>query len=79
MKENKIQTKCVNSAYADTTDYDLLAKGNDYIEVTEWWNNEGYVIHICKQNTSGDYSDEFINLTCGQFDAIKHCIKQLNK
>jgi hypothetical protein len=78
MKKDKIQTKCVNSAFVDTAVYDIMARNNDFIEVTEWHNQEGYLIHLCKQQTSGDYEDKYINFTIGEFEAIKTLIKQLH-
>lgn len=49
------------------------SKRGDYVEVTEWTNGEGYDIEIdTKTHTH-------IQLTIGQFEAIKKCIKILNK
>lgn len=79
MKKDKIQTKCVNSASVDTSVYDIMARENDFIEATEWSNGEGYVIHMCKQQVSGDYKDKYINFTLGEFEAIKALIKQLKQ
>ena len=44
------------------------------VEVTEWTNGEGYDIRI---HVSNNYED--IQLTSGQFDAIKKLIKTLKK
>ena len=79
MKKDKIETKCVNSAFVDTIVYDIMARDNDFIEVTQWYNEEGYTIHLCKQGVDGNFTDEYINFTAGQFEAIKALIKQLNK
>ena len=43
--------------------YDYLAKDNDFIEVIEWTNGEGYDIII---------NDKIISLTRGQIDAINY-------
>ncbi len=48
--------------------YDYLAKDEDYIEVTEWTNGEGYDIAI---------NDKIISLTNGQLDAINYLTKSL--
>lgn len=48
--------------------YDYLAKDNDFIEVTEWTNGEGYDIII---------NDKIISLTYGQLDAINYLTKSL--
>lgn len=44
------------------------------VEVTKWTNEEGYAINI-----SSGYDNKMINVTHGEFDAIKKCIKYLNK
>ena len=48
--------------------YDYLAKDNDFIEVTEWTNGEGYDIII---------NDKIISLTRGQIDAINYLVRSL--
>ena len=48
--------------------YDYLAKDNDFIEVIEWTNGEGYDIII---------NDKVISLTRGQLDAINYLTKSL--
>lgn len=50
------------------TKYDYLAKDNDFIEVIEWTNGEGYDIII---------NDKIISLTSGQLDAINYLTKSL--
>ena len=48
--------------------YDYLAKDNDFIEVIEWTNGEGYDITI---------NDKIISLTRGQIDAINYLVRSL--
>lgn len=48
--------------------YDYLAKEDDYIEVTEWSNGEGWDITL---------NEQVISLTWGQLDAIDYLIKHL--
>lgn len=48
--------------------YDYLAKDEEYIEVTEWTNGEGYDITI---------NDKTISLTEGQLNAINYLVKSL--
>lgn len=48
--------------------YDYLAKDNDYIEVIEWTNGDGYDIII---------NDKIISLTRGQIDAINYLVESL--
>nr|DAL49913.1 MAG TPA_asm: hypothetical protein [Caudoviricetes sp.] len=49
--------------------YDHLAKKDDFIEVTEWTNGEGWDIYI---------NDTHISLTSGQLDAINYLTKSLD-
>lgn len=49
--------------------YDYLAKDEDFIEVVEWTNGEGYDITI--------NDDKIISLTRGQIDAINYLVKSL--
>ena len=48
--------------------YDYLAKDNDFIEVIEWTNGEGYDIII---------NDKIISLTRGQIDAINYLVRSM--
>lgn len=48
--------------------YDYLAKDDDFIEVTEWVNGEGYDITI---------NDKIISLTAGKLEAINYLTKSL--
>lgn len=48
--------------------YDYLAKDNDFIEIIEWTNEDGYDISI---------NDKIISLTRGQIDAINYLVRSL--
>lgn len=48
----------------------LFASGDDFIEVCEWKNGEGYDIAI---------NDTHISLTYGELEAINYLVSQLNK
>lgn len=62
--------KTTRKAIHDTLEkYDYLAKKDDFIEVTEWTNGEGYDIQI------GD--NKLISLTRGEIDAIQYLILSL--
>ncbi len=52
---------------------DRFAKG-DHIEVSEWLNSEGYDIMISDVTSTRQFF-----LTTGQFNAMKKCIKTLEK
>ncbi len=52
------------AVYDNLRKYDYLAKEDDFIEVTEWTNGEGYDIQIS--------DNKHISLTEGELDAIQH-------
>lgn len=53
--------------------YDFIADKDDYIEISEWHNGEGFDVEIV-----GKLSTRF-QLTYGEFDAIKALVKKLDK
>ena len=57
------------SVHDDLNIYDYLAKKDDFIEVTEWTNEEGWDITI---------NDRIISLTEGQLNAINYLVKYLD-
>ena len=59
------------SLMVELKDFDYLSKKDDFIEVTEWKNGEGYDIALSDK--------QVISITIGQFDAIKKLIKLFNK
>ncbi len=69
----KVEVNLYNrkSLMVELKDFDYLAKKDDFIEVTEWGNGEGYDITLS--------DNQVISITAGQFDAIKKLIKKLNK
>jgi hypothetical protein len=76
-KEIKVEMR--KSAFVDLEDYCVSSLGDrkgkgDFLEVTEWTNGEGYDIHI--EDSSGP--TRFM-LTWGQFEAMKKCIKVIDK
>ena len=52
--------------------YDQLANGQDFIEVTEWKNGEGFDVEIV-----GKLSTRF-QLTWGGYTALKKLVKKLD-
>ena len=62
-----------NSISDDLDKYDVLAKKDDFIEVTSWSNGEGFDVTI-----ESPFSSHF-QLTYGAFDAIKKLLKKLEK
>lgn len=83
--EKEIKLKMRRSASANLKDFCTFSMGdkkreNDYIEVTEWSNGEGYDVLITTYNTENStYKDLEFRLTNGQFDALKKCIKKIEK
>lgn len=61
------QRKCVIDKLKK---YCYFAKDDDFIEVTEWLNGEGYNISINDRKT--------INLTHGELEAINYLVKTLD-
>ena len=77
-KEIKVTTR--KSTFLELKDYcigsmakDGIDKGH-FLEVTEWSNGEGYDIHILD-----DEGERQIQLSWGQFEAMKKCIKAIDK
>ena len=56
------------SIFDDLKKYSHLAKEDDFIEVTEWTNGEGWDITI---------NDKHFSLTFGELDAINYLVKAL--
>jgi hypothetical protein len=75
----KIELVDRRSAIAPLNEYCSFSMGerkgkDDFVMVTEWINMEGVDIEI----NDVDGKHRFM-LTYGQFDAIKACIKEINK
>ena len=71
-KESKIEMYDRKSAFATLKNFDYMSDDEDFIEVTEWKNREGFDVYISR------YPVEHFILTHGQFVALKKCIKTLN-
>lgn len=50
--------------------YCYMAKDNDFVEVTEWANGEGYDINISDGKS--------VSLTYGELEAINYLVKTLD-
>lgn len=62
-----------NSIFSELSEYCHLSGKDGYIDVTEWSNGEGFDVCI---DTNGA---QMIQMTWGQFDAIKKAVKKLMK
>jgi len=78
--EKKIHVSKRNAAMVELKDFCTFSVGperkdkGDFLEVTEWTSGEGYDIHI------SDFAGEKkFDLTWGQYEALKKCIKALHK
>lgn len=73
-KHVDITTQTKTSMYCDLQPFDPgFAKDYDFVEITEWSNGEGFDILI--ETTKR----ERFSLTWGQYEAVKHLVKKLNK
>jgi hypothetical protein len=72
MEEKKISKYKRNAVFADLKEYDVFAKEHDFVEVTEWYNGEGWDVYISTRN-----DNKMFSLSYGQFKAIKKLIKKL--
>jgi hypothetical protein len=78
--KKEIEVTNRKSTFVELKDYCVGSMGKDkekeghFLEVTEWSNCEGYDIHI--HDSEGERQ---IHLSYGQFDAIKKCVKVIDK
>jgi hypothetical protein len=63
------------SRFVELKDYNIDCKGNDFLEVTEWTNSEGFDLHLSRGHQS-------LSLTWEEFTALQKAlgdwIEQLN-
>ena len=62
------------AAFTELKEYCTFAKEHDFVEVSEWYNGEGFDVSM---NTLGE--NTIFQLTFGQFKAIKKLVKALEK
>ena len=65
-----MECKKRKSVFADLSVFDYTAKENNFIQVTEWTNGEGWDISI--------NDDTIFSLTQGQLEAINYLSKKLD-
>ena len=70
----QITTYKLDTAFAELREFDPLAKPHDFIEVSLWYNGEGFDVRL--NRLSGEQT---ICLTWGEFKALKKLIKELEK
>jgi len=69
-----MELKKRNSVFTELNPFCYLSGDNDYIEVTEWTNGEGFDITISDKS-----GDRITSMTYGEYKALKKVIKFLNK
>jgi hypothetical protein len=80
MEKNTVEIRNRKAAMARLKDFCTFSMGadrkdkGDFLEVTEWTNGEGYDIRV--SDVSGEKQ---FHITCGQYEAMKKCIKKINK
>lgn len=55
-----------NARWAALADHDFFAKSEDFIEVTEWYNGEGFDVHL--STTSGE---QCMSFSWGEYSALQ--------
>lgn len=70
--ELKIEESERTTLFAELHPYDPMAKRDEFIEVTEWTNGEGYDV-IIKADPGAHFQ-----ISHGQFMALKKMIKSIN-
>ena len=76
---NQIKSHNRRAAFTLLKEFCVFAMGKNsdkgyFTEVTEWTNGEGYDILV-----EGVDGKRTISLTCGEWEAIKKCIKAIEK
>lgn len=62
----------LEAAFASLRDFDILAKPDDFIEVSLWHNGEGFDAHL------SSHAEQSIRMSWGEFKALKKLIKELD-
>ena len=65
-----MECKKRKSVFSELNVFDYTSKENEFIQVTEWANGEGWDISI--------NDDTIFSLTCGQLEAINYLSKKLD-
>jgi hypothetical protein len=62
----------LETAFVSLKEFDVIAKPDDFMEVSLWYNGEGFDVIL---STNGE---QRFCLTWGQFKALKKIIKELD-
>ena len=66
-----IKTYSRPAKFAELKGYCPFAKDDDYVEITEWWNGEGFDVSISEEKT--------ISLTWGEWELIQKMVEHKSK
>ena len=69
-----IKTYSRPAKFAELKGYCPFAKDNDYVEITEWYNGEGFDVNICEEK-----SEKSISLTWGEWELIQKMVEHKSK
>jgi hypothetical protein len=73
-KKQEIEFSKRNTVFASLESFCVMAKEDDFIEVTQWTNYEGFDVNISDRSGNKTFS-----LTDGEFRALKKLVKFLDK
>jgi hypothetical protein len=68
----EIKSNVRRSDMVDLKDFCVFGRSDDFVEVTEWSNGEGYDVSMLTVTGEKTFS-----LTHGEFDALKYLVKDL--
>lgn len=63
----------LDAAFISLKQFDCAAKDNDFMQVSIWYNDEGFDAHVSSNG------EQHFQLTWGQFKALKKLIKELDE
>ena len=69
-----IKTYSRPAKFAELKGHCPFAKENDYVEITEWYNGEGFDIAVCEEK-----SEKTISLTWGEWELINKMVEYQSK
>jgi hypothetical protein len=62
----------LDAAFASLKQFDTFAKPEDFIEVSLWYNAEGFDVHL------SSHGNQSFKLTWGEYRALKKLVKELD-
>jgi hypothetical protein len=68
----KIERYKLDTAFVFLADYDVVTKGDDFMEMSMWYNGEGFDVILSSQG------EQRFGLTWGQYKALKALVKELD-